>query len=181
MIGDEEAAAIGPSKGAGSSIVQEFSIEGLYGYRNISLASPYAATILIAKNGTGKTTLLGALDAFLRMQLSRLRGLDFKVIKCRLLGVEEELSLSHDDVISFLQTPDDVDFQKTAARASIEPKALFNFIIDEYISGTRQDWAYHENRTYTALISSMGYNYKELESVLDRLTDQLFARIDSVN
>ena len=59
---------IPPSKvhrrGAEPSLVERFGIEGLYGYRSISLESDYAATILIAKNGTGKTTLLGALDAF---------------------------------------------------------------------------------------------------------------------
>jgi hypothetical protein len=68
-------------RGAEPSLIESFGIDGLYGYRSISLESEYAATILIAKNGTGKTTLLGALDAFLRLQLSRLRNLEFTKIR----------------------------------------------------------------------------------------------------
>lgn len=60
--------------GARPALIERFGIRSLYGYRTISLSSRHAATILIARNGTGKTTLLGALDAFLKLQLYRLRG-----------------------------------------------------------------------------------------------------------
>jgi hypothetical protein len=64
------------------SIVEHFSIEGLYGYRSVSFTSKYAATVLIARNGSGKTTLIAALDAFLRGQFSRFAGLQV----CSLIG-----------------------------------------------------------------------------------------------
>ena len=64
--------------GGRESLVQHFAIEGLFGYRSLSLESEYAATILIARNGAGKTTLLGALDAFLRGQFGRLTSLAFR-------------------------------------------------------------------------------------------------------
>jgi predicted ATP-binding protein involved in virulence len=70
----EQSASI---RGAAPSIVQSFSIDGLYGFRNISLSSEYAATVLIAKNGSGKTTLLAALVAFLKGQFSRLVDVKF--------------------------------------------------------------------------------------------------------
>jgi hypothetical protein len=96
------------------------------------LASEYAATILIAKNGTGKTTLLGALDAFLRMQLSRLRNLEFSEIRCKLRGEAGELVLSHNDVVEFLQIPTEGELIRLASRASIEPAALFDFLTTEW-------------------------------------------------
>jgi hypothetical protein len=86
------------SRGEEPSIVQSFRIEGLYGYRTISLSSDYAATILIAKNGSGKTTLLAALDAFLKKQFSRLRDIKFSRICCKLRGFEEELVITPSDV-----------------------------------------------------------------------------------
>ena len=94
MLEPEAAANAVRRRGTEPSLIERFGIEGLYGYRSISLTSDYAATILIAKNGTGKTTLLGALDAFLRMQLSRLRNLEFSVIRCKLRGEDHELVLS---------------------------------------------------------------------------------------
>ena len=70
--------------GAKPALVEYFCIEGLFGYRSVSLNSKHAATILIAKNGAGKTTLLGALDAFLKCQFARLSELQFSKIECRL-------------------------------------------------------------------------------------------------
>src|ERR1700677_4200238 len=91
------------SLGARPALIERFGIRGLYGYRTISLSSRHAATILIARNGTGKTTLLGALDAFLKLQLYRLRGLEFSEIFCQMRGVKGELVLAHDDLVAFLQ------------------------------------------------------------------------------
>jgi predicted ATP-binding protein involved in virulence len=54
----EQADEIKSIPGSNPSIVEHFSIEGLHGYRNVSLTSRFAATILIAKNGAGKTTSL---------------------------------------------------------------------------------------------------------------------------
>lgn len=96
-----------------------------------SLSSEYAATILIARNGTGKTTLLGALDAFLRMRFSRLRNLEFSEIRCKFRDERDPLILHQSDVSDFLQLPSSGDLTKLASRANIEPNILFNFIIDE--------------------------------------------------
>src|SRR5690606_23405715 len=84
--------------GGRDSIVEYFSIEGLFGYRTVSLSSKFAATIVIAKNGSGKTTLLGVLDAFLRCQFGRLVDLKFSRISCRLRGVEQLLVLEKSDL-----------------------------------------------------------------------------------
>lgn len=91
-----------PSVGAHDSFVRHFAIDGLFGYRSISLDSEYAATILIARNGAGKTTMLGALDAFLRCQFGRLADLSFDRIECRLRGLEETLILEKHELDLFL-------------------------------------------------------------------------------
>lgn len=87
--------------GGRESFVRHFAITGLFGYRSISLDSEYAATILIARNGAGKTTMLGALDAFLRCQFGRLADLSFDRIECRLRGLEETLVLEKHELDLF--------------------------------------------------------------------------------
>ncbi len=68
---------------ANASFIQSFTIEGLHGYRDVSIDSDYAATIIIARNGSGKTTLLAALNAFLRGHFGRLVNVEFTRIRCK--------------------------------------------------------------------------------------------------
>lgn len=177
---------ITPSKlhrrGAEPSLIERFGIEGLYGYRSIFLESDYAATILIAKNGTGKTTLLGALDAFLRMQLSRLRNLEFSEIHCTLRGIHSDLTLSHNDVVEFLQIPTDGELIKLASRASIEPGSLFTFLVEQW-NGRDDEFRllYHDNPILNSLVSAFNYNSREAMSAAGRVRIALMERQPTVS
>ncbi len=163
-------------KGAEPSIIESFGIRGLYGYQSISLASEYAATILIAKNGTGKTTLLGALNAFLRMQLSRLRNLEFSEIHCKLRSEKEELILSHNDVVEFLQVPTDGELVRTASRASLEPPALLTFVIEEWVESEANRYSAAESKVFGALLSAYDYNRREVTLALKKMRVSLMER-----
>ncbi|RXH30897.1 AAA family ATPase [Bradyrhizobium zhanjiangense] len=145
------------SKGAEPSIVESFSIEGLYGYRTISLSSKYAATILIAKNGSGKTTLLAALDAFLRGQLSRLRDLDFRQIRCKLRG-SSEIVLKREHLHSYL-TFERIGHE--ARRFDLEPFVLLGFI-----EGYAGDFEvlFADDEVPTKLIHKLGYDRNEVHA-----------------
>jgi len=121
-------------RGARPSIVERFSIEGLYGYRTISIASEYSATILIAKNGSGKTTILAALDAFLRCQFSRLRQVKFHRVCCKLRGIDDEITLTREDLLTYLKND---EIEAGARRLEVESTALFAFI-EEYASDERK-------------------------------------------
>jgi|GEM_PF-848757 len=120
------------------ALVEYFGIEGLYGYRSISLTSKFAATVLIAKNGSGKTTLLGAMDAFLKRQFGRLSELDFKRIECRLRGVEETLVLEKNDLDELMEISDSSEVFRAAKLNDIEPSELVHFLIGEY-DGLKQN------------------------------------------
>jgi len=176
----DDLAGTARSKGAEPSIIEGFGIEGLYGYRSISLASEYAATILIAKNGTGKTTLLGALDAFLRMQLSRLRNLEFSQIHCKLRAEDSELVLSHNDVVEFLQVPTDGELVRLASRAKIEPNALFAFLTEEWSGHDDFSYSPSENGAFSAVLSASNYSHRETVSALNKARDSLTERQPNV-
>lgn len=168
------------SRGAEPSIIEGFGIEGLYGYRSISLASEYAATILIAKNGTGKTTLLGALDAFLRMQLSRLRNLEFSEIRCKLRDEDNELVLTHNDVVEFLQLPADGELIRLASRANLEPATLFAFLTEEWPGNDDFSYALPENRAFAAVLSASNYSHRDAVSALNKARASLTERQSTV-
>src|SRR5260370_39160006 len=69
-----------------SPIVQHFKIIGLHGYKNISLDFKTRARIAIAENGSGKTTFLSALSAFIQADFDKLRGLHYQSIECKFSG-----------------------------------------------------------------------------------------------
>lgn len=128
MVLNEEASIAG----ARPALIEYFCIEGLFGYRSVSLSSKYAATVLIAKNGAGKTTLLGALDAFLKCQFARLSELQFSKIECRLRGVAEMLVLTKSDLDEIMQIAENDELVRMAKLYEMEPVDLFHFVISEY-------------------------------------------------
>jgi ABC-type lipoprotein export system ATPase subunit len=121
-------------RGQAAALIESFGIRQLYGYRTISLSSEYAATIIIARNGVGKTTLMSVLDAFLRLQFNRLRNLEFGEIFCRLRGISDELTLTHDDLIDFLQIPTEGEIVRLAGRAGVQTEIVFNFLMLDFES-----------------------------------------------
>lgn len=63
-------------------IIRSFRIFGLHGYKDVVLDFHGPARIVIAENGTGKTTILSALYAFLCGDFEKLKNLSFDRIEC---------------------------------------------------------------------------------------------------
>ncbi|WP_439373288.1 AAA family ATPase [Bradyrhizobium sp. DASA03120] len=160
-------------RGARPSIVESFSIEGLYGYRTISIASEYSATILIAKNGSGKTTILAALDAFLRGQFSRLRDTKFLRIRCKLRAIDQEIILSRDDLIGYFRNE---EIELGARRLELEPAILFAFI-EEYYADERK--LNYEDDIGQRIIQKFGTR-AEAQSFCQRLRADLLSNAPTI-
>lgn len=154
---------------AGSpSIVQYFRIEGLHGYRSISLESDYAATLLIAKNGSGKTTLLAALDAVLKGQFSRLRELRFTSIRCKLRTLPEELVLLSEDVSKYT-TNAVIDAE--ARRVEIDTSTLYLFL-EEFSSDPHR--LFSDDDVGSAILQKFGFNRPSASSHCEKLKEALY-------
>ncbi|MDN3273378.1 AAA family ATPase [Frankia sp. RB7] len=162
------------ARAAASSIVQYFRIDGLHGYRSISLESDYAATLLIAKNGSGKTTLLAALDAFLKGQFSRLKELRFTNIRCKLRNVETEIVLWSDDVAKYTSN---AAIDAESRRLEIETASLYLFL-EEFTSNP--DRPLGEDDLATTLVQKHGYSYSGVRSHCEKLKQVLYAESPAI-
>lgn len=60
-------------------IIKNFELIGLHGYKNISIDCSSTASIFIAENGVGKTTVLNALYAILTKKFNILSTINFKL------------------------------------------------------------------------------------------------------
>jgi energy-coupling factor transporter ATP-binding protein EcfA2 len=164
----------------GSSIVESFSIEGLYGYRNISMQAPNSAVILIARNGSGKTTLLAAMDAFLNGRFGRLSGLDFVEIKCKLRGEPDVLSLTPIDIEALMTVPDFPEFISMARRVDVDPAELLDFLVNDYQYASKRK-TLEENDTYRKIRARYDYVTKDVRRALDKLKEEIEARVPAID
>lgn len=151
------------------SLIQSFTIEGLYGYRTIGLSSNFAAAVLIAKNGSGKTTLLAALDAFLRGQFLRLASLDFTKIVCKLETFPLPLSISKEDIDSLSAFDKDAYLNSTAKAFGINPTELNEFIQNDILPLGRITRDISSNPTFKSIYQKMGYRFAEAKSHCEQL------------
>lgn len=166
---DEEGSA--QDVGGAPSLIEKFTIDGLYKYKTISLTSQYSATILIAKNGSGKTTLLGALDAFLKGQFLRFIDLEFSKITCRIRGVDQDLVISRDDVDNISNTAEDTEIGNHARRMGVDPFALMELLDGDYRAAINE---YSGEEVAEKVVSHFGYSTHQAIRVCERLSTTLY-------
>lgn len=87
-------------------IITSFRLFGLHGYKDVEIEFPGPARIIIAENGTGKTTILAAIYAFLKRDFYRLAKIRFDSIQCVVKGVETPLTVSYDDIRLYEANPE---------------------------------------------------------------------------
>ena len=88
-------------------LLENLVIRGLHGYKDIEIAFPKMARIVIAENGSGKTTVLSALSLLLNKDLYHLWRLPFDSIELDLVGHERTIGLDRSD-LEFVEHADDV-------------------------------------------------------------------------
>lgn len=70
-------------------IIKLFQISGLNGFKTLTLQTPTCVRIVVAENGTGKTTLLNTLYMILSRRVAKLYSLDFETITIQFEGFEK--------------------------------------------------------------------------------------------
>ncbi len=93
-----------------SSNLKSFTINGLFGYKNIKIPFDKEAVILIAENGSGKTTILNALYYSISCQFDRLKTIDFDSIVLEFVSgatikIERDaIHITNNDILGFISS-----------------------------------------------------------------------------
>lgn len=111
--------------------IDSVEINGMWGYKNISVKFNPDINIFIGKNGTGKTTFLSIISSVLEVNISKLRTLNFDNVQIILTDKEH-----HTKTISVTKSSDGILYQISNQKFPIEFERRRN-ILDDGISERR--------------------------------------------
>ena len=155
-------------------VLERFTLRGVHGYKDITINFSGSATIIVAENGTGKTTVLSALNAFLTRRFHRLAALSFDSLECKFYGIDTALELSRS---ALGPVPDLMpeELQRIATATSVSEDELLDFIQNEY-SPERFERLRH-TRIPSQIYINMPGDINETRLTLDRLHAQYAASL----
>jgi len=150
-----------------SGPIKRFKIAGLYGYKNVEIAFPGQVLILIAGNGSGKTTILNALHAFLRGRFNRLRSLEFTSIECEFHSTGELVTL-HKSQITSLDPGASELLVEMARMGGLSEDQIYDFVTSVYEpeKGIRP---FTTNLVVRAIFDMSPWGFDDIEEKLNEL------------
>ena len=113
-------------------IIQSFEIEKLHGYKNVSIVFESIVKVVIAENGAGKTTILSALDAFIRCDFISLKSIQFEKIICTLYGSDEPLILEKKYINQAQVGESNESIQDFLSICDTNEESFYNFISQDF-------------------------------------------------
>jgi len=169
-------------------IVKRFRINGLHGYKNVEIKFTHPARVIIAENGAGKTTILAALYAFLKMDLYRLAKIKFETIECEIEGHDGILRINKNELQEFeAKSLSDSEFEKLARFSSnglssireavlqVDPDNLMSFVGIPILNDIYMASPYDHQEFFEILssvldsVAEMPGQFADIESILKSL------------
>lgn len=147
--------------------LKKFKICKLYRYKDVEIEFSGNTLILIAGNGSGKTTILNALHAFLRRRFGRLQSLDFESIEFEFNdglgpGVLRKADLGQRDA----------EFSRRAeiitSQCNIKEDDLYEFLSGTYLPEQGLSFS-REHPLVREMYAASPYSYEELDHHLNSL------------
>lgn len=150
-------------------IIKSFELIGLHGYKNIYIDCSSTASIYIAENGVGKTTLLNALYAILTKKFNILAGINFKrailvFSNENKVEIEKEKIFLNSNKTKKLLISDD-QFLEIKSHARID--SIINLINKVTILGIEK---IEKDSTYQHIYRTSPYSHNQLKEKLISLS-----------
>lgn len=152
--------------------IKTFKINKLYGHKDVELQFNGRVLILIAGNGSGKTTILNALHAFLRRRFTRLRALSFDSIECKFNDDSEPTRLSKSQLTLERDEVANEKLSRLAEAGGVSAEELYEFVCGSY-QAERGSQAYRTHPLVRRLFEVSPLGFDELTTQLDDLREAL--------
>lgn len=154
----------------GSPPIERFCIRGLHGYKDVEIVFCGKSTVVVAENGTGKTTLLNALNAFVTRRFHRLDAIKFDSIECQFTGSLLPLTISKNQLTSS-RYESIAELAQLSSSASMSETMLSEFLAHVYVPGAIDQYRSHP--VARQLYVNTTHGWESLEHTLDELHQSL--------
>lgn len=147
--------------------VKRFKINKLHGYKDIEIIFPGSVLVLIAGNGSGKTTILNALHAFLRRRFNRLQSIDFESIECEFNDMHEVIKLHKSQLVD----RDDSVSERISAIAAfggIGEDEIYEFLSSTY-QPNRGSSFFRDHPVVKVIYDNSPWGYHEIDEQFDEI------------
>lgn len=146
--------------------IEWFRLNGLHGYKDIEIDFTGKATVIVAENGTGKTTVLNALNALITRRLHRLSSINFHSIECKFRDSMFPLTITKSHIKN--AEGDAVNMLKhLATSGSVPETVLTDFIQNTYVPGDGEKLRNHP--VFRSLYVNTSHDHVSLEAALTAL------------
>lgn len=161
-----------------SSFIKQFTIEGLFGYKNIRIDFDEPYKILVGENGSGKTTIMNCLFYTLTRKFDMLVNVRFERIRI-VFSKGFALDFNKDEVTAYLDKDD--KFQSTQfyrmLSERVDKKEYQHFKSIVYSSEATQDKA----DKVKARLNAIGFNFNAPSSYVFRNVVRLIHEYMSID
>jgi len=156
-----------------SQLLRKFTLHGLHGYKDLSIECGDVASIVLAENGVGKTTLLNTLYALLSGRISRLASIDFEGATLEFDNLSLEFSRSQ--AFNAAEQKDTVLFKRRFAREMMEyiPADDLFELLKTYAEG-RSRLELRRHPWVQRIFRSSPWDYDEIFMRLNRLKSLMY-------
>ncbi|MHB1282421.1 MAG: AAA family ATPase [Metallibacterium scheffleri] len=140
--------------------VRRFKINKLHGYKDVEIVFSGPVLILIAGNGSGKTTILNALHAFLRRRFNRLKALEFASIECEFSNNNEVIRLNKSQVTA-RDAGVSERLSKLAEISSVSEDDIYDFLSSTYMPN-QSILSYRNHPVVRGIYDASPWGYEEI-------------------
>ncbi|EOW2323989.1 MULTISPECIES: AAA family ATPase [Klebsiella pneumoniae complex] len=159
--------------------IEYFVMKGVYGYKNLSMSMKGKTTVFVSENGSGKTTILNALNYLLKGEYGKLKSMPFKEIEIKISGISEPIKVEKDAIkdsfpevqnlmIDMLGIMDD-DFwdenQFEEIYNALIPYVAFSssHVRDDYVIGNLYNRSSYQMNDFLEALTELKYKLESLD------------------
>ncbi|TQF17007.1 AAA family ATPase [Myxococcus llanfairpwllgwyngyllgogerychwyrndrobwllllantysiliogogogochensis] len=154
------------------TILKRFRINRLHGYKDIEIDFSSPARILIAGNGSGKTTIFNALHALLRCRFHRMHALDFHSIECEFTGEPKPIQLLKSQIAKPTTDPVDKATHLLARIPGLDVEETIEHLQTQYRIGHFQEQSQNDSIVRAIYLHLPG-GYSEIGAAIDEIAAEL--------
>jgi predicted ATPase len=151
-------------------VLKHFKIIGLHGYKDVTLEFSGAARVIVAENGSGKTTVFNVLNAIISRRFQRLSSIIFEAVEIGFFGNLLPIVIRKEHLGNFsAQIFEQIG--ELARYGGVESAELIDFLQGTYERGAYAK--YGRNSLVHRIYLNSPHGHEEIGAMLDGFYDAL--------